>query len=90
MPEYKVYMFLDDDSKIEDIKAASEADARTIAIHKYPKADITHVDLIEDVVVVRTEKSPPSMVWMRWSKVLGRYVTCLESDRDALSYKLVK
>lgn len=45
----------------------------------------------EDVVVVGDKKqTPPSIVYMRWSKVLNRWVPCLASDHETIAYKLVK
>lgn len=43
---------------------------------------------IDDVLGIK-KKAPP-VVWMRWSKVLNRWVPCIESDHDAVAYKLVK
>lgn len=45
----------------------------------------------DDVVVVGPDKKlPPKLVYMRWSKVLNKWVPCDSSDRDAVTYQLLK
>jgi hypothetical protein len=37
------------------------------------------------------KKQPaPAMVWMRYSKVLNKWVPCLESDHEAVTYMKVR
>ena len=44
----------------------------------------------DDVVVVGEGKKPkpPNVIYMRWSKVLNRYVPCLNEEPEALIYSL--
>ena len=43
----------------------------------------------QDAPVVK-KTAPPPVMWMRWSKVLNKWVPCLESDHEAVPYKLMK
>lgn len=45
---------------------------------------------IEGDVVVDLKKEPPTFIYMRWSKVLSKFVPCDATDRDAVMYKLYK
>ncbi len=43
---------------------------------------------LDDEPVVKTKTPPPAIMYMRWSKVLNKWVPCLESDHEAIPYRL--
>lgn len=47
-------------------------------------------NVLGDVEEVSTKKKPepPAVVHLRWSKVLNKHVLCLESDHEAIPYKI--
>lgn len=52
--------------------------------------DVKNVLGTDEMVVEKKKTPPPPMIWMRWSKVLNRWVTCLESDHEAVAYMKVR
>lgn len=38
----------------------------------------------------KKKSPPPPVMWMRYSKVLNKWVPCLESDHEAVPYKLAR
>lgn len=49
--------------------------------------------MVDDVVLDLDKKkvpAAPQYMWMRFSKVLNKWVPCLESDHEAVVYKRTK
>lgn len=48
------------------------------------------LDLDDDGGKKKPKPPPPTFIYMRWSKVLNKYVECIESDHEAIPYRLAR
>lgn len=52
--------------------------------------DVKNVLGVDEEVAPKKKPDPPPVVHLRWSKVLSKYVLCLESDHEAIPYRMMK